>query len=78
MITIGVPAEGKDEPRIGLTPDTVKKLVKAGAQITVRSGAGSRSQYTDKEYSDAGAKIAKSDAQAVSGADVSIKLSAPK
>ena len=70
MITIGVPAEGKDEPRIGLTPETVKKLVKAGAQITVRSGAGSRSQYTDKEYSDAGAKIAKSDAQAVSGADV--------
>ena len=77
MITIGVPAEGKDEPRIGLTPETVKKLVKAGAKVTVRSGAGSRSHFTDKDYSDAGAKIAKSDAQAVSGADVVFTVRRP-
>jgi hypothetical protein len=25
MITIGVPAEGPDEPRIGLSPETAKK-----------------------------------------------------
>ena len=77
MITIGVPAEGKDEPRIGLTPETVKKLVKAGAQITVRAGAGSRSHFTDQDYSDAGAKIAKSDAQAVLGADVVFTVRRP-
>ena len=47
MIAIGVPAEGKDEPRIGLTPETVKKLVKAGANVTVRSGAGLRSHFSD-------------------------------
>ena len=47
MIAIGVPAEGDDEPRIGLTPETVKKLVKAGAEVTVRSGAGLRSHFSD-------------------------------
>ena len=30
MVVIGVPAEDKDEPRIGLTPETVKKLVGLG------------------------------------------------
>jgi proton-translocating NAD(P)+ transhydrogenase subunit alpha len=43
MIAIGVPAEDKDEPRIGMTPETVKKLAKVGAAVTVRSGAGLRS-----------------------------------
>jgi len=62
MIAIGVPAEDKDEPRIGLTPETVKKLVKAGASVTLRSGAGLRSHFSDDEYKAAGAKIAKSDA----------------
>ena len=50
MIAIGVPAEDKDEPRIGLTPETVKKLVKAGASVTVRSGAGLRSHFADAGY----------------------------
>jgi H+-translocating NAD(P) transhydrogenase subunit alpha len=48
MIAIGVPAEGADEPRIGLTPETVKKLVKAGAEVTIRSGAGERSHFSDQ------------------------------
>ncbi|HAN62768.1 MAG TPA: NAD(P)(+) transhydrogenase (Re/Si-specific) subunit alpha, partial [Rhizobiales bacterium] len=65
MIAIGVPAEGEDEPRIGLTPETVKKLVKLGANVTLRSGAGQRSHFSDSDYSAAGAKIAKSDAEAV-------------
>jgi NAD(P) transhydrogenase subunit alpha len=70
MIAIGVPAEGADEPRIGLTPETVKKLVKASAEVTVRSGAGERSHFSDQDYAAAGAKIAKSDAEAVGTADI--------
>src|SRR5665648_1056927 len=77
MIAIGVPAEGKDEPRIGLSPETVKKLVKAGAKVTVRSGAGLRSHFSDRDYSDAGAQIAKTDAEAVSGADVVFTVRRP-
>ena len=57
MITIGVPAEGPDEPRIGLSPETAKKLVKLGAKVLIRSGAGLRSHFSDQEYKDAGAEI---------------------
>ncbi|HUW72752.1 MAG TPA: Re/Si-specific NAD(P)(+) transhydrogenase subunit alpha [Methyloceanibacter sp.] len=77
MIAIGVPAEGKDEPRIGLSPETVKKLVKAGAKVTVRSGAGLGSHFSDQDYKEAGAQIAKSDADAVSGADVVFTVRRP-
>jgi NAD(P) transhydrogenase subunit alpha len=77
MISIGVPAEGKDEPRIGLTPETAKKLVKAGAKVTVRSGAGLGSHFSDEDYKEAGAAIAKTDAEAVSGADVVFTVRRP-
>ncbi|BAQ18507.1 Re/Si-specific NAD(P)(+) transhydrogenase subunit alpha [Methyloceanibacter caenitepidi] len=77
MIAIGVPAEGSEEPRIGLTPETVKKLVKAGAKVTVRSGAGLRSHFSDDDYKEAGASIAKSDEDAVSGADVVFTVRRP-
>ena len=77
MVAIGVPAESQDEPRIGLTPETVKKLVKAGASVTLRSGAGLRSHFSDNEYTAAGAKIAKSDDDAVSGADIVLTVRRP-
>ncbi|MGD9502890.1 MAG: Re/Si-specific NAD(P)(+) transhydrogenase subunit alpha [Methyloceanibacter sp.] len=77
MIAIGVPAEEENEPRIGLTPETVKKLVKAGADVTVRAGAGLRSHFTDEEYKGAGAKIANSDAEAVGNADIVLTVRRP-
>ena len=78
MIAIGVPAEDEDEPRIGLTPETVKKLAKAGASVTIRSGAGSRSHFSDEDYEAAGAKIAKTDAEAVAGADIVLTVRRPR
>jgi NAD(P) transhydrogenase subunit alpha len=77
MIAIGVPAEDKDETRIGLTPETVKKLVKAGASVTVRSGAGLRSHFSDEDYKAGGAAIAKTDEDAVSGADIVLTVGRP-
>ncbi len=77
MVAIGVPAEAADEPRIGLTPETVKKLVKAGAGVTVRAGAGARSHFSDDDYKEAGARIAQSDAEAVSGADIVLTVRRP-
>ncbi len=77
MIAIGVPAEDSDEPRIGLTPETVKKLVKAGAKVTVRSGAGLRSHFSDEDYKEAGAAVAKSDEDAVGDADVVFTVRRP-
>ena len=77
MIAIGVPAEDKDEPRTGLTPETVKKLVKAGAKIRIRSGAGLRSHFSDAAYQEAGAEIAKTDGDAVAGADIVLTVRRP-
>jgi NAD(P) transhydrogenase subunit alpha len=77
MIAIGVPAEGADEPRIGLTPETVKKLVKAGAEVTIRSGAGERSHFSDQDYAAAGAKIANSDAETIGNADIVLTVRRP-
>jgi NAD(P) transhydrogenase subunit alpha len=77
MIAIGVPAEGKDEPRIGLTPETVKKLVKAGASVKMRSGAGLRSHFADADYATAGASLAKTDADAVGDADLVLTVGRP-
>jgi H+-translocating NAD(P) transhydrogenase subunit alpha len=77
MIAIGVPAEGENEPRIGLTPETVKKLVKAGASVSIRAGAGLRSHFADEDYKAAGARIAKSDAEAVADADIVLTVRRP-
>ncbi len=77
MIAIGVPAEKDDEPRIGVTPETVKKLAKAGAAVTIRTGAGLRSHFSDDEYASAGAKIAKSDQEAVGDADIVLTVRRP-
>src|SRR6478752_1241779 len=77
MITIGVPAEGPDEPRIGLSPETAKKLVKLGAKMLIRSGAGLRSHFSDQEYKDAGAEIVGTDADAVKDADIVLTVRRP-
>ena len=70
MIAIGVPAEGKDEPRIGMSPETVKKLVKSGAQVTVRSGAGLRSHFSDRDYIDAWRKYAEGEPTGVTAREM--------
>ena len=58
MIAIGVPAEGADEPRIGLTPETVKKLTAAGKHVVlIESGAGVRASIPDEQYVSAGAVL---------------------
>ncbi|MEG6507503.1 Re/Si-specific NAD(P)(+) transhydrogenase subunit alpha [Methyloligella sp. 2.7D] len=77
MITIGVPAEGPDEPRIGLSPETAKRLTKNGAKIQVASGAGTRSHFSDTDFKDAGATIVKDSAAAVKGADVVFTVRRP-
>jgi H+-translocating NAD(P) transhydrogenase subunit alpha len=77
MITIGVPAESPDESRIGLSPESAKKLVKQGAKVVVRAGAGLRSHFSDEEYRAAGASTAASDAEAVSAADIVLTVRRP-
>ncbi len=55
---IGIPKEVMmQEKRVPLTPNSVKLLVDNGHDIWIESGTGNPSKFTDKDYSDAGAKI---------------------
>lgn len=55
---IGIPKETHfDEKRICLTPNAVAALTLNGHRIVVESGAGDGTNYSDQQYSEAGAKI---------------------
>ena len=57
-LLIGLPKETHfEEKRISLTPDAVAALVAHGHRVVIETGAGDGANYSDKEYSDAGAKI---------------------
>jgi NAD(P) transhydrogenase subunit alpha len=55
---LGVPKEPEGETRVSIVPSSLKKLLRAGFEVVVESGAGLQANYSDKEYSDAGATVA--------------------
>ncbi len=58
-LRIGVPREVADqEKRVPLKPASVEVLVANGHEVVVESKAGEASNFSDQEYSEAGAKIA--------------------
>ena len=74
---IGLPREiSLQENRISLTPDAVAILVNNGNEVWVEAKAGLGSKFTDKDYSDAGAKIVYSP-QELYKADVILKIEPP-
>jgi alanine dehydrogenase len=73
---IGIPKEDSfNENRIALTPDAVSVIVANGHEVWVESNAGEGANFTDIDYSEAGAKICL-DKQQVFEADILVK-SAP-
>ncbi|MCZ8022330.1 MAG: alanine dehydrogenase [Cyclobacteriaceae bacterium] len=74
---IGLPKEiSPYENRISLTPDAVAILVNNGHEIWIETKAGLGSKFTDKQYSDAGAKIVYSPNE-VYKAEVILKIDPP-
>jgi alanine dehydrogenase len=56
---IGIPKEHSfQENRVGLTPNSVKALTAQGHRVVIEDGAGNRSNFSNHEYSEAGAEIA--------------------
>ena len=75
---IGVPREtAPGERRVALVPESAKKLIQAGYEIVVESGAGSEAGYGDAAYRESGATIETDRAQVVSGADLLLKVGPP-
>lgn len=73
-LLIGLPKEiSLQENRIALTPDAVALLIKNGHEVIVEHNAGNASKFNDREYSEAGAKIAYS-SQEVYEANIILKI----
>ncbi|SOE20664.1 alanine dehydrogenase [Spirosomataceae bacterium TFI 002] len=71
---IGIPKEvSYQENRVALTPDAVSILTKNGHKIKIESGAGQAANFTDNQYSEAGAEIVHS-SQEVFKADIILKI----
>jgi NAD(P) transhydrogenase subunit alpha len=63
--------------RVTLVPESIARLIKAGAQVTVERGAGIAAGFSDNAYATAGATLADDFAAAVTGADLVCKVQAP-
>jgi len=61
------------ERRVAATPETVKKLLAAGARVQLQPGAGAAAGFTDQAYRDAGAQIG----DALESAQVVLCVQAP-
>src|SRR5437867_2318022 len=68
-------AEG--EKRVAAVPATVEKMVKAGMDVCVESGAGLASGFQDAEYRDAGGQVAASRDASLDRADAVLKVQRP-
>ncbi|TAH25629.1 MAG: alanine dehydrogenase [Cytophagales bacterium] len=74
---IGLPKESEDfENRVCLTPEAVALLVNNGHEVIVETNAGINAKFSDREYSEAGAKISYS-AQEVYQSDIILKVQPP-
>ena len=74
---IGLPKETHfQEKRICLTPDAVAAIINEGHRIIVETGAGEGANYSDNEYSEAGAKISYS-TEEVFGCNIILKVEPP-
>lgn len=74
---IGIPKETHyQERRVCLSPDAVGVMVANGHQVCVESGAGEGANYSDQEYTEAGAKLSY-DRKEVFGQPIVLKVAPP-
>jgi alanine dehydrogenase len=77
QLFIGIPKEiSFQENRIPLVPESVAVLVNQGHNILIETGAGNNANFTDSDYSEAGAQIAYSP-ESVYKADLILKVAPP-
>jgi len=66
------------ERRTSATPETVKKMIRLGADVAIESGAGAAVGYDDSLYSDLGAEIVSDRAALMGSADMVLRLRKPE
>lgn len=76
-LTIGLPNDsGLTETRVPLVPNSIRSLIGYGYNVVVESGAGLKSNFTDRDFSEAGAEI-KYNRKEVLSSHFVIKMSPP-
>ena len=65
------------ENRASVTPETVKKLVRMGADIAIEAGAGAGAGFSDEAYAAEGASIEADRDALLGGADMVLRLRKP-
>ncbi|CAN5484509.1 Re/Si-specific NAD(P)(+) transhydrogenase subunit alpha [soil metagenome] len=76
---IGVCKEtAKNEKRIAITPEGVKKLAGNGVKVTIESKAGIESSYSNQDYIEAGAAIAETRDEILATCDILLAVQAPE
>ena len=76
---IAVPTEQwPNERRVALTPDSVKKLSRAGFSILVEDGCGTESGYSNDHYTEAGAAITSDRESLLKTSDVILRVRKPE
>ncbi|HEV3370591.1 MAG TPA: Re/Si-specific NAD(P)(+) transhydrogenase subunit alpha [Acidimicrobiales bacterium] len=58
------------ETRVAIVPEVASKLVRAGIEIVVESGAGSAARFSDEQYREAGATVVPDAGSALEGASI--------
>jgi NAD(P) transhydrogenase subunit alpha len=77
-VKLAVPTETRPgERRVALVPDVVKKLVAAGWEVSIQSGAGTEAAFSDAAYAAAGATVAPDAAATLAGAGLVVQVNAP-
>lgn len=75
---LAIPKEIRDgETRVAISPDTIKKWIGLGADVTVQAGAGEASMVLDDDLVAAGATIAADAAETYRDADIVLKVRRP-
>ncbi len=75
---IAIPKERRlHERRVAASPETVKKLIGLGFEVTVEKSAGDGASIPDADYAEAGAALAADEAAALKDADIVLKVQAP-
>ena len=66
------------ENRVALIPDTVKKLVKLGADITVETALGEGAGFADEDYAGAGATVSADRNALLEQSDIILRIRKPE
>ncbi len=67
-----------DEARVGLVPESVKKLTGQKLEVAVESGAGTRAGFLDAEFQAAGARIESDRNALLASADLLVCINRPE